>query len=73
MERKELARRQREAIRKRMVRRRVARRAGTWIALVVVAALVILLIAQSSGKAGQLNGQEKRLLAQATAAANRGH
>jgi hypothetical protein len=69
LERKELARRQREVIRKRMARRRAARRVGTWIAVAAVAAVVIVLIAQSSGKAGELNGQEKRLLAQAPAAA----
>ena len=69
LERKELARRQREVIRRRMARRRVAQRGLVWIGVAAVVAVVIVLIAQSSGKTGALNGEEKRLLAQAPAAA----
>jgi len=69
LERKEQARRQREALRRKMARRRTARRSGVWLAAAVAIAVVVLLIVRSSGKAGSLNGEERKLVAQAPAAA----
>jgi hypothetical protein len=68
LERKELARRQREALRRSMARRRMARRGGVWLAVAAAIAIVVLLIVQSSGQAGALNGEERQLLDQAPAA-----
>jgi hypothetical protein len=68
LERKELARRQREAIRRKITRRRVARRGGIWLAAAAAIGLVVLLIVQTSGRAGDLNGEERRLVSQAPAA-----
>ncbi len=68
-ERKEQARRQREAIRRRMARRRMARRGGIWLAVIAAVGVVVLLIVQNSGRAGDLNSEERRLLSQAPRAA----
>jgi uncharacterized protein DUF3105 len=67
-ERKEQARRQREALRRSMSRRRFARRAGVWLAVAAAVAVVVFLIVQVSGGTGKLNNEEKQLLAQAPAA-----
>jgi hypothetical protein len=68
LERKEQARRQREALRRSMSRRRFARRAGVWLAVAAAVAVVVFLIVQASGGTGKLNNEENRLLAQAPAA-----
>ncbi len=52
-----------------MARRRTIRRSGVWLAVAVAIAVVVLLIVRSSGKASALNGEERRLVAQAPAAA----
>lgn len=69
LERKELARKQRETLRRKMARRRIARRGGGWLAVAAAAAVVVLLIVRASGGSGPLNKEEKALLARATAAA----
>jgi hypothetical protein len=68
LERKELARRQREKIRRRMARRRIARRTGIWLGVAAVVAVAVLFIVQTSGRAGELNAEERQLLDQAPAA-----
>jgi hypothetical protein len=52
-----------------MARRRIARRSGVWLAVAAAIAVVVLLIAQNSGKSGELNNEQKRLIAQAPEAA----
>lgn len=68
LERKELARKQRETIRRRMARRRFLRRTGVWLGVGVAVAAAIFLIVQTT-RGGELNDEERNLLSAAPAAA----
>lgn len=68
LERKEQARKQREAIRRRIARRRFLRRSGVWLGIAVALAAVVFLLVQIT-RTGELNAEQSGLLADAPAAA----
>jgi uncharacterized protein DUF3105 len=68
LERKELARKQREIIRRKIARRRFLRRGFRWLIAAVVVGVVVFLIVQSATPE-KLNAEERRLVANAPAAA----
>ena len=68
LQRKEEARRQREAIERRAGRRRALRRGG-WVTAGIAVAVAIVLVFVNSGATAGLSNDEKKLLADAPAAA----